>query len=752
MHRGALRHRNIGSAKGDEIVADQQHDSDEDLLSAYRAGDSAALAVLWERHVRPAIVAARSIAPSLDAEDVVSDAYLKIIESIEKGRGPHGAFRPYLYRVVQSVAADKLRSPETHVAELHESHEIPEADPWEDRAFDRNAAAQAFNSLSERWQSVLWYTEVEGLPPREAAQLLGIKPNAVSALASRAREALASAWVEAHVQRELASAECESTLQDLQRYQRGKLTSARSRAVQAHLQTCRSCAAAADEVALLNRKLALILATIFVGGGSATALLGGFTGSTPAAASTGGTIRKHLSSAPARTAVIAGATIVGIAAVVTAALALSASTAPVAATGSGISAAAPGSSSDAADAPLGGGAESDSESDSEDGGSESSDQREHTGADDDRRAFVEILGVEPAPGPGPSEGPDPAGDESGDSRGTGDAFADAASSADGDSSGIGSSSGSETDSGNGADAGAAGDHTAGSAADAGTSSDTDSTASADADTGASSDTGADASSNADADAAASSAASTSGSTDANTSASGDAGSDETADADSDADAGAGSDSSTGGTADSSASTDSDSSASAGSDADIGASSDTGADASSDATADADATASSDADADASGVSDSSAGADADGDSDGGPPIDDADPTLLVGYTCYAENPEQGFVLTGTASTAGVMQARISQPPTLDPVLLVNPDLLSVTFPSGVRVENVFTGTDSDPDQDPWWWSPPLTPLSGWKGLEDLGDAAVSDVIIEMRLFTPDGRHSPWTTVTPDTTC
>ena len=613
MHRGALRHRNIGSAKGDEIVADQQHDSDEDLLSAYRAGDSAALAVLWERHVRPAIVAARSIAPSLDAEDVVSDAYLKIIESIEKGRGPHGAFRPYLYRVVQSVAADKLRSPETHVAELHESHEIPEADPWEDHAFDRNAAAQAFNSLSERWQSVLWYTEVEGLPPREAAQLLGIKPNAVSALASRAREALASAWVEAHVQRELASAECESTLQDLQRYQRGKLTSARSRAVQAHLQTCRSCAAAADEVALLNRKLALILATIFVGGGSATALLGGFTGSTPAAASTGGTIRKHLSSAPARTAVIAGATIVGIAAVVTAALALSASTAPVAATGSGISAAAPGSSSDAADAPLGGGAESDSDfdSDSGDGGSESSDQREHTGADDDRRAFVEILGVEPAPGPGPSEGPDPAGGESGDSRGTGDASADGSGSVEGDSTGTASSDGSgASGSAGGADAGATGAHTAVSTADA----------------------------------------------------------------------------------------------------------------------------------DASGGADADAGGDS-----GGEPVDDADPTLLVGFACYAENPDQGFVLTGTSSTAGALQARITQLPSTAPVLLIA--YPSVQDPSGVVFENVFTGTDPDPN--PWWWTPSLTPLSQWDGLHD---APITDVMIEMRLLSLDGRHSPWTTVTPDTTC
>ncbi|MEV8339021.1 sigma-70 family RNA polymerase sigma factor [Leucobacter sp. NPDC077196] len=595
-------------------MADQQHDSDEDLLSAYRAGDSAALAVLWERHLRPALVASRSIAPSLDAEDVVSDAYLKIIESIENGRGPQGAFRPYLYRVVRSVAVDKLRNPESHASALHDDHELPEVDPWHDDAFDRGAAAQAFNALNERWQSVLWYTEVEGLAPREVADLLGIRPNAVSALAARAREALASAWVEAHVNRELASAECESTLNDLQRYQRGKLTSARSRAVQAHLETCRSCAAAADEIAVMNRKLALILATIFVGGGAATSLLGGFNSSTPAAAHTGGTMRKHLSSAPAQTAIAAGVSVIGIAAVVTAVLALSSTTAPVEAADSRGVAAAPHASHTDAEAPQDEDAEEDPDSetrsdeaeDLEDGGDDG--EREDDGA---QSVFIEIFGSGGDGAPAPSEGSSTDHEGAATSLGAGDASADADADAD-----------------------------------------------------------ADAASNADGDSS--------------------------------------------------------------------------GDGSSDASSAADSTGDASAEGAGSSTAEAAADTDANGDS-GGEPVDDADPALLAGFTCYAENPAQGYVLTGTASEAGALQARIAQPPSTVPVPLIA--YPTVEDSSGVTFHDVLTGTDPEPN--PWWWTPSLTPLSQWDGLHD---APVSDVTIELRLLSQDGRHSPWTVVTPNTLC
>lgn len=246
--------------------------SDEELLGVCRAGDAEAFAALWERHRKAGLTAARSIAPTLDSEDLVSDSYLRIFELVRRGRGPTGAFRPYLYQVIRSAAADRFRSGEQASVELPDIPDLHEAAPWEDNAFDLNAVSEAFATLGPRWQAVLWYTDVEGMPPREAAKLLGLSANSTSVLAGRARDALKSAWVEAHVNREIADGACRFTLEHLQRFQRDKLTAKLTRQVEAHLEECESCSRAAAEYSTLNRQLGLVLAWVSLGGAGAAAL------------------------------------------------------------------------------------------------------------------------------------------------------------------------------------------------------------------------------------------------------------------------------------------------------------------------------------------------------------------------------------------------------------------------------------------------------------------------------------------------
>lgn len=257
--------------------------SDTELLKLSREGDSAAFGVLWERHRLAGVVAARNIAATLDPDDLVSGAYLKILELLRDGRGPTGAFRPYLYKVISSLAADTYRSPEHSNSELTEVPDLTEAGPWEDGAFDLNAAAQAFESLPERWQAALWYSEVEGLAPRQIAPILGMSANGVSALSARAKEGLQSAWVERHMNMQLEDEACGTTRSRLQRFQLGKLTSRRSREVAAHLEACGPCAAAAAECRRLNKQLALVLVMILFGGAPAAALLRSLSGVAPSA-------------------------------------------------------------------------------------------------------------------------------------------------------------------------------------------------------------------------------------------------------------------------------------------------------------------------------------------------------------------------------------------------------------------------------------------------------------------------------------
>lgn len=253
--------------------------SDEELLSASRSGDTDRFAELWERHRGAGIVAARNIAPTLDPEDIVSEAYAKIFELVRDGRGPQDAFRPYLYRVIRTVSADMLRSPElstipVDVATLSEFPDLDEISPWDDGSFDLHAAALAFSTLNPRWQAVLWYTEVEGLAPREVAPMLGVTANSASALAVRAREALQSAWVETHAGGTKYKQECEFTRTHLQRYQRGKLRQRATLEVESHLDLCDDCPAVVAEFTTLNKQLGLVLGLIMLGGVGAAALLG----------------------------------------------------------------------------------------------------------------------------------------------------------------------------------------------------------------------------------------------------------------------------------------------------------------------------------------------------------------------------------------------------------------------------------------------------------------------------------------------
>lgn len=202
----------------------------------------------------------------------MAGAYLKIFELLQQGRGPTGAFRPFLYRVISTLAVDTYRVAPLTSDQLDQIPDLAQMGPWEDATFDLNAVSDAFATLPERWQEVLWYTEVEGMPPRDVAPLLGIKPNAVSALAVRAREGLQSAWVEAHLTAQVTAADCQTTREHLQRYQRGKLTARLQRSVDAHLEECEACSAAAAELFTLNRQLALVLSIVLIGSVTTAAL------------------------------------------------------------------------------------------------------------------------------------------------------------------------------------------------------------------------------------------------------------------------------------------------------------------------------------------------------------------------------------------------------------------------------------------------------------------------------------------------
>jgi RNA polymerase sigma factor (sigma-70 family) len=175
--------------------------ADAALIDAVRAGDTDAIGVLYSSNREPGLRHARRLLSSAqDAEDVLHEAFTKAVNAIRNGGGPRDVFTPYLLTAIRSVANTYHRKRGLEQVTPDEDLDLdagPVEDPGLERALstmEHDRIAEAMRSLPERWRLVLWYAEVEGLKPRELGPLLGIAPNAASALLIRARAGLKAAY------------------------------------------------------------------------------------------------------------------------------------------------------------------------------------------------------------------------------------------------------------------------------------------------------------------------------------------------------------------------------------------------------------------------------------------------------------------------------------------------------------------------------------------------------------------------------
>lgn len=234
---------------------------DSQLIVAVRNGNVAAYGELYERHIASARNLARQLSRStIEADDLVAEAFSKVLHILCAGGGPDSALRPYLLAALRHTAYDTTRKDrKTQLSGSITSvvdHALARV-PFNDtviNSLERTFAAKAFARLPERWQAVLWKTEVDGKSPADIAPEFGLTANGVSALAYRAREGLRQAYLQVHLTDSHPKL-CQPSVERLGAWTRDGLHAREASQVEAHLAHCRSCSALAEELAEINSAL-----------------------------------------------------------------------------------------------------------------------------------------------------------------------------------------------------------------------------------------------------------------------------------------------------------------------------------------------------------------------------------------------------------------------------------------------------------------------------------------------------------------
>jgi RNA polymerase sigma factor (sigma-70 family) len=251
--------------------APDQDPPDKELIDRVRDGDLEAFDPLYRRHRSSAMRHARYWTRSeAAAEDLSAESFTRVLYAIRNGNGPTEAFRPYLLTAMRNVARDWAEG-DRRTLLVADLVDIAQPEPDQDpviAALERSLAGLAFSSLPERWQTVLWQTEVEQEGPTQLAPQLGIDAAAVAALAYRAREGLKQAYLQAHIT-EIGSPACRPFAERLGTHTRGKLRGREAAKVRQHLKHCSECVGLYAMLKYVNANIHALIGPAVLGAAAA---------------------------------------------------------------------------------------------------------------------------------------------------------------------------------------------------------------------------------------------------------------------------------------------------------------------------------------------------------------------------------------------------------------------------------------------------------------------------------------------------
>lgn len=154
---------------------------DEELLDRILARDTAAFAMLYDRHCKVAYALAyRIVGDSGLAEDVVQEAFLSLWRRVETYGKSRGSVRTWLMAIVHHRAIDRLRGRlhhEGHQEPLEEEAQLPDnVDTWEQarQSIEGQQVREALMQLPPDQQRSVILAYFGGYTHDEIARKLGV--------------------------------------------------------------------------------------------------------------------------------------------------------------------------------------------------------------------------------------------------------------------------------------------------------------------------------------------------------------------------------------------------------------------------------------------------------------------------------------------------------------------------------------------------------------------------------------------------
>lgn len=169
--------------------------SDEELIGLIAGGDSAALRVLYDRHVGWLVVRlTRRCSDRAVVDEVVQDTFLAVWRGASRFRG-EGAVAAWIWGIGVRRLVERFRRRPLPVRVWFGPSVEPSAEDLVLLGIEHGDLSGAIAGLSPELRAVVRATVLDGLTTREAALLMGIPAGTVKSRMARARRELREALI-----------------------------------------------------------------------------------------------------------------------------------------------------------------------------------------------------------------------------------------------------------------------------------------------------------------------------------------------------------------------------------------------------------------------------------------------------------------------------------------------------------------------------------------------------------------------------